>query len=170
MPPVIWPRCFSCATASVRLPQAAFFFLFLSLGSTGGPVDPQIPEKATGGVLNIDDPQMLDTTDSSVDDEFQDARGGVTADPSDETIEMPTRDSSARHTRASPSKILPRPTTLGAAARAVAIDGVSRAGVCVGAGPLPDARRAWMGPCLSTPGSASGAGSGCESGSVSRST
>eukprot|EP01043_Picozoa_sp_COSAG02_P020982 COSAG02_NODE_1052_length_14953_cov_6.064023_11_plen_1089_part_00 len=47
-------------------------------GCTSGPVDPQISEKTAGGARNISDPQMLDMTDSAADDEFHDARGGVT--------------------------------------------------------------------------------------------
>ncbi len=49
------------------------------LGSTGSAssVDPHFSETATGGAMNISDPQTLDMTDSSPGDEFHDARGGV---------------------------------------------------------------------------------------------
>ena len=53
-------------------------------GRTSGPhdqhlllADPQMPQQATDSALSISDPQMLDVADSSTNDEFHDARGGI---------------------------------------------------------------------------------------------
>ena len=50
--------------------------------------DPQSPEKATGGAVQIIDPQMLDVLGSSADDEFHDARGGITRQGAARQLEL----------------------------------------------------------------------------------